>query len=121
MSEREEVRPPWIVYPGHDFGEGFFRQGEGNTWMEYIWSPYWDSLNEEEQEAYLKRWNVPEGWSLKFNKEFQHALKTYMDGKPPLPPSTYEGIGDGYGINKVIRRIKDFLGMRPARTWEGEP
>ena len=116
MPEQKEEEPPWVVYPEHELGEGFFKQGEGNTFMAYTWEPYWASLNEEQQEAYLKRWNVPDSWyRLRFDKEFQHILKTYRDGLPPLPPSSSEGIGDGYGARKYLRMLKDFLGMRKAK------
>lgn len=64
MSEREEVRPPWVVYPGIDVTSGFFRQGEGDTYMGWSFNPYFASLTEEEQQAYLKKWNVPDEWKL---------------------------------------------------------
>lgn len=33
MPEQKEEEPPWVVYPEHELGEGFFKQGEGNTFM----------------------------------------------------------------------------------------
>ena len=32
------------------------------AWLACVWEPYWQSLTEEEQERYLKKWDVPSDW-----------------------------------------------------------
>jgi len=58
---KKEIIPPWVEYPGFPPGDGFWRQS-GQLWLNYVWEPYWQSLDVQEQEAYLHRWNVPEEW-----------------------------------------------------------
>jgi hypothetical protein len=75
----EEVKPPWIKYPGYSPGDSFWRQ-TGEAWLSLIWRPYWDSLGSEEQDAYLKRWKVPQEWSLYyFNRNFVKWLEEIDD------------------------------------------
>ena len=72
-----EVRPPWVEFPGIPPHEFFWREA-GEPWRAYIWQTYYSSLSEEEQIAYLKRWQVPEDWYQSvFGKEelefWEHA------------------------------------------------
>ena len=58
---REEVQPPWVVYPGVGPEEFFWREA-GEPWKTQIWEPYYNALNEEAQAEYLARWSVPQNW-----------------------------------------------------------
>lgn len=79
MDQNGEVEPPWVEFPGHPPGDIFWRQ-EGSIWFAYVWKPYWDSLKAEEQETYLKRWDVPADWQrYYFDPEFQAWLSTVDD------------------------------------------
>lgn len=74
-----EFLPPWIKYPGYAPGDGFWRQS-GEAWLNDVWQPYFDSLTEEDQAEYLRRWNVPENWrKFYFDKEFQNWIDTVDD------------------------------------------
>jgi len=75
----EEIQPPWIKYPGYGPGDGFWRQS-GEAWLKDVWQPYFDSLSEELQRAYLMRWKVPQDWrDFYFDREFQSWLDTVDD------------------------------------------
>lgn len=76
----QEVKPPWIVYPGILPGDIFWRFG-GEAYMQYAFLPYLQSLNEKEKAEYLKRWHVPEDWAFYFDpdpevKDFLNDLDT---------------------------------------------
>lgn len=73
---REQISPPWIVYPDFPPGDPFWRQS-GEKWFKYIWKPYWESLSFVEQEEYLIYWKVPDAWRyFYFNSDFQEWLET---------------------------------------------
>ena len=75
MPKIEEVKPPWIMYPGYPPADGFWRQG-GEIWFHHVWRPYWDALLPEEQKKYLKLWKVPHDWqNFYFNADFQKWLE----------------------------------------------
>jgi hypothetical protein len=56
-----EIKPPWVAYPEYGPGDTFWRQ-TGEPFMALVWEPYYESLSQEEKDAYLKRWQVPEEW-----------------------------------------------------------
>lgn len=79
---RTEIRPPWAEYPGYTPADTFWRQA-GEPWLKTVWQPYFDSLNESEQAAYLKRWNVPEVWRrFYFDRDFQEWLESVDEDGP---------------------------------------
>jgi hypothetical protein len=73
-GETNEVVPPWIEFPGFPPSDTFWRQS-GEYWFALVWEPYWKSLNPQEQQDYLEKWNVPEVWrNFYFDPEFQAWL-----------------------------------------------
>jgi len=75
-AEREEIPPPWVEYPAYGPGDTFWRQ-TGEPFMALVWEPYYTSLSEAEQEAYLVRWKVPEEWQdFYFDKKFREWLES---------------------------------------------
>lgn len=74
-----EIEPPWVKYPGYGPGDGFWRQS-GEAWFAHVWEPFWNALNQEQQEEYLKHWNVPEKWKqFYFDKSFMKWLESTDD------------------------------------------
>lgn len=72
----DEIMPPWIVYPDFPPGDPFWNQS-GEAWFYYVWEPYWKSLSQEEQEAYLKRFSVPQEWQdFYFDPSYQEFLES---------------------------------------------
>jgi hypothetical protein len=70
---QQEIEPPWIKFPGYPPPDGFWRQS-GEYWLHDVWAPFWKSLNAEDRESYLKKWNVPNVW-----KCFSHYLNPDLD------------------------------------------
>ncbi len=79
MEKRlDEVPPPWVESPGYPPADIFWRQS-GQYWFAYVWEPFWNTLNVDEKEDYLKRWNVPDVWrmySIQINSEFAKWLES---------------------------------------------
>lgn len=81
MKPDKEIEPPWIYAPGYEPARAFWRQ-EGQMWLTTEWIPYWETLNSEERETYLKKWNVPDVWanfSYHINPEFKAFLDSVDD------------------------------------------
>jgi hypothetical protein len=79
LTPIEDIKPPWVVYPGYPPGDGFWRQA-GETWLTLVWRPYWESLSPEEQRGYLVRWHVPNEWrDYYFDADFVKWLDTVDD------------------------------------------
>lgn len=75
-AEPKEIQPPWVEYPGYGPGDPFWRQ-TGEPFFTLVWRPFYDSLNEAEQTAYLIRWNVPEQWQkFYFDQEWREWLES---------------------------------------------
>jgi hypothetical protein len=74
-GKQEEVQPPWVAYPGYGPGDTFWRQ-TGEAFMALVWEPYYEALSEEEKDAYLKRWQVPQEW---WNFYFDPAWRAFME------------------------------------------
>jgi len=73
-KKNEEVLPPWVKFPGYHPFDFFWREA-GQAWLVYIWEPFWKKLSPEEQNDYLKRYDVPEEWQLfYFDPDFQSWL-----------------------------------------------
>ncbi len=74
-----EIRPPWIEYPDYPPYDTFWRQS-GQLWFKYLWEPYWHNLSAEQQEKYLRRWNVPQMWhDFYFDTTWHDFLETLED------------------------------------------
>jgi hypothetical protein len=74
--EKKEITPPWVQYPGYGPGDTFWRQ-TGEVFMAVVWEPYYESLSEEEQQAYLERWKVPQEWqNFYFDKAWRELLES---------------------------------------------
>jgi hypothetical protein len=79
MNDHAEVPPPWVTYPNYAPGDGFWRQA-GEPWLTMVWRPYWDSLDSQQQDDYLARWNVPADWRrFYFDAEFSTWLDSVDD------------------------------------------
>ncbi len=57
----QEIKPPWIAYPGYPPGDFFWRDA-GDAYYGYAWDPFWQQLNDQEKTEYLDRWDAPEEW-----------------------------------------------------------
>lgn len=118
MAERNEIAPPWVEYPGVEAGSMFWREGLGESFLFDVWYPYYNSLTEPEQDAYLKRWNVPEDWYvLRFDREFQAELhqidKEYHRTHSVVPSRSTpkSDLRTVIGQGKYIHRLIKFLGL----------
>jgi len=65
-KEESEVVPPWIYIPDSPPWESTWKQGNGEGWLDSVWRPFWTKLSDEEQIAYLKKWNPPPEWRTFF-------------------------------------------------------
>lgn len=75
-TKLDDVLPPWRQFPEHPPGDIFWRQS-GEIWFHYVWRPFWDSLNKNQQEHYLEHWLVPEIWkNYYFDPDFQKFLES---------------------------------------------
>lgn len=118
MAELNEIAPPWIEYPGYGPSDMFWRQGYGDSFMRYQWDPFYESLPEPEQDAYLKRWNVPEDWyTLRFDRKIQanitqineeyHKTHPVVFSRSTPESDTRTTLGPG----KYIHRLLKFFGF----------
>jgi hypothetical protein len=71
----DEIKPPWVAFPGYGPGDTFWRQ-TGESYMATLWEPYYEGLSEEDKGAYLKRWEVPEEW---WRFHFDPAWREFME------------------------------------------
>jgi len=55
-----EIEPPWVVFRGAEPWN--FKQGYNESWMQWIWMPFWKSLNTEEKRGYVHKWNATDYW-----------------------------------------------------------
>jgi hypothetical protein len=60
-SEGDPV-PPWRAFPGYGPESGGWRQGNGEVWMNEVWSPFWSALPKREREEFLARWQASSEW-----------------------------------------------------------
>ncbi len=55
--------PPWVAYPGSEPGWAGWRQGLSEAWLLQHWLPFWQSLDAQGRDAYLRRHPPPdEDW-----------------------------------------------------------
>ncbi len=59
LEAGEEFEPPWVFAPNSEPWSGGWRQGNGEYWLHEIWLPFWQKLNKEERNMYLKKWQAP--------------------------------------------------------------
>ncbi len=63
LKSGEEIEPPWIFAPDTEPWSGEWRQGGGEYWLLETWFPFWQTLEAEQRDDYLKRWQPPtEEW-----------------------------------------------------------
>jgi hypothetical protein len=54
--------PPWQVFPQlqpHELGA---TQGQQEAWLDSVWRPFWQALNDAERESYLNFWRATKDW-----------------------------------------------------------
>ena len=60
-----EIKPPWIVYPGHYPGESFWRNGSsGDSYLTYVWNPFVNLLDISKKREFRLRWKQPSEWVI---------------------------------------------------------
>lgn len=75
----KEIEPPWIKYPDHLPDDPYWKE-QGKRWMRMVWEPYWESLDTQSQDHYLRRWGVPAEWQLQyFDPEMREWLASFDD------------------------------------------
>lgn len=58
-----EPPPPWIAFPDADPSALGSLQGSMEYWWDWLFSPFWNALNADEQESYLKRYPTNQDWA----------------------------------------------------------
>ncbi len=56
------ANPPWVVMPEVDPDSASWKQGQWEAYMGMWWN-FWENLNAEEKEKYLKLPGIPKPWS----------------------------------------------------------
>ena len=59
LDAGEELEPPWISFPDSDPLTLWVSWRYGNHWLDTIWKPFWHSMDEDQQAAYLEKWQPP--------------------------------------------------------------
>jgi len=62
LESGTEIEPPWVTYAGQEPWWGGWRQGFSEGWYLQVWRPFWKRLSEEEQLAYVNKWETPPEW-----------------------------------------------------------
>jgi hypothetical protein len=57
-----EQWPPWKQFPGSGPAEAPVRQGDGERYWVYEWSPFWEPLPPDQKLAYLSAHAAPPNW-----------------------------------------------------------
>ena len=69
------MKPPWIKYPDYPPYDTFWRQA-GESWLAYVWEPYFQRLTPNQKKQYLQKWKVPKVWNdFYFDTQWQKLLK----------------------------------------------
>jgi hypothetical protein len=63
MNRVGECIPPWIYLPGGAPAQMWWRS---DSWPHKAWWPFWDSLEMQERENYLRKWSAPTVWTEYF-------------------------------------------------------
>jgi protein-tyrosine-phosphatase/N-acetylglutamate synthase-like GNAT family acetyltransferase len=61
LARREELAPPWVVFPEIPRRSIGWRMG-GGEWYLWTWSRWWQRLDAGTRAAYRTRWEPPEDW-----------------------------------------------------------
>jgi protein-tyrosine-phosphatase/N-acetylglutamate synthase-like GNAT family acetyltransferase len=61
LARRDELAPPWIVFPEIPRRSIGWRMG-GGEWYLWTWSRWWQRLDGDARAAYRTRWESPEDW-----------------------------------------------------------
>lgn len=67
--------PPWISFPEIDPDGLGSMQGNLSFWWDWMWLPFWDSLDSAQKEDYLIANAAPLGWVEYFNFYEVHIRK----------------------------------------------
>jgi hypothetical protein len=59
LEAGEEIEPPWISFPDSDPLALWVSWRYGNFWLDTVWKPFWNAMDENQQNAYLKKWRPP--------------------------------------------------------------
>jgi hypothetical protein len=54
--------PPWLVFPHADPLTLGSLQGSMEYWWDWLFSPFWNTLDAEDREIYLKRYSANQDW-----------------------------------------------------------
>jgi hypothetical protein len=67
----DEIRPPWLEYPGSEPTWSGWRQGLSEAWLLSVWLPFWRGLTDNDRSRYLQRWPPPdEAWEVTLTKHW---------------------------------------------------
>jgi len=58
----EEIKPPWVIWPGEEPWWGGWSQGDAEPWLLDVWLPFWSKLGRGEKLAYLEKWSASPDW-----------------------------------------------------------
>jgi hypothetical protein len=73
----DEIEAPWLKYPNFPPYDGFWRQ-TGEYWLNYVWRPYWVTLDSAQKKEYLDKYPPPDVWlnmSTDLNPAFAAELE----------------------------------------------
>lgn len=70
-----EVIPPWVRYPNESPHSPFWRQGNAEAYLDYVWRPFYEALPDEVQGQYLDRWNADSEWRDFLSQSFWDELE----------------------------------------------
>lgn len=73
-----EVRPPWIVYPGIPPGDIFWRFG-GESYMHTVFQAHWKSLTDQNKKEYLERWEATGEWFNDLDPEMDPDIRDFLE------------------------------------------
>jgi hypothetical protein len=77
MNKEGDILPPWEVFPQYDSETGFWKQG-GQFWIDELFGPFWNGLNNAQRTAYLQKWRASIDWRerLALNLDRTHNRRT---------------------------------------------
>lgn len=113
MTDRAEPKPPWVAYPGIPPDEFFWREA-GEPWLNLVWRPFWNALDEAGRERYLTRWPPPDVWRADFLDDALDRLVAEIDredGITGLPPPGKRPPGRSWLTRSLARLLG--LGSSP--------
>ncbi|SDE59530.1 hypothetical protein [Riemerella columbipharyngis] len=62
IAKYNELFPPWVVFPDIFYGAPRWNQGIQEDYCIRNWLPYWGSLDFNQKEEYLLKYDCPKEW-----------------------------------------------------------